>query len=66
MKKKDVVMVQITLFQAPDFPIVVGHGSAIRYEAWLEAEQKRLRKLGRIAEIRRQNKEKALFVDKIA
>jgi hypothetical protein len=58
------VMIQHTLFQDPDSIIKVGDGVIMKYEDWLYAERKRFRKHGRKAEIRKENKKKALFVDK--
>lgn len=51
---------------APDETIIVGSGTAIKYDDWLYDERDRFRSHGRKAEVRRENHQKALFVNKVA
>jgi hypothetical protein len=62
----EIEMMQITEYEYPDTIILVGCGIPTKYEDWLYDERKRFRKHGRKAEVRRHDKRKALFVDKVA
>lgn len=59
-------LMQITEYEYPDTMILVGPGIETKYEDWLYSLQKQFRKHGRKADVRRANKRKALFVNRIA